>query len=69
MPTTSALEQLRQASEEFAVVPRDISALQERIKLLQDAASARMADENNRSLFILTMVTVRRPAPQRTHSD
>jgi zinc transporter len=52
------LEQLRQASEEFAVVLRDISALQERIKLLQDEASARVADENNRSLFILTMVTV-----------
>jgi len=52
------VEQLRQASEEFAVVLRDISALQDRIKLLQDEAAARVADENNRSLFILTMVTV-----------
>jgi zinc transporter len=49
---------LLQASEDFAVVLRDIGALQERIKLLQDEASARVADENNRSLFILTMVTV-----------
>lgn len=51
-------EELRGASEEFVVVLRDISALQERIKVLQDEASARVADENNRSLFILTMVTV-----------
>lgn len=51
-------EELRGASEEFAVVLRDIHVLQERIKLLQDEASARVADENNRSLFILTMVTV-----------
>jgi zinc transporter len=51
-------EALRQASEEFAVVLRDIGVLQERIKLLQEEASARVADENNRSLFLLTMVTV-----------
>lgn len=51
-------ERLRQASEEFAVVLRDIGALQERIKLLQDEASARVAEENNRSLFMLTTVTV-----------
>jgi zinc transporter len=52
------VEALRQASEEFAVVLRDIGVLQERIKLLQEEASARVADENNRSLFLLTMVTV-----------
>jgi len=51
-------EELRGASEEFVVVLRDISALQDRIKVLQDESSARVADENNRSLFILTMVTV-----------
>jgi len=49
---------LLQASEDFAVVLRDIGALQERIKLLQDESSARVAEENNRSLFLLTMVTV-----------
>ena len=49
---------LRQASEDFAVALRDIGALQERIKLLQDETSARVAEENNRSLFLLTMVTV-----------
>jgi len=39
-------------------VLRDIGALQERIKLLQDESAARVAEENNRSLFTLTMVTV-----------
>jgi zinc transporter len=52
------LQSLRQASEEFAVVLRDIGALQERIKLLQEETAAQMADDNNRSLFVLTMVTV-----------
>lgn len=51
-------ERLRQASEEFAVVLRDIGALQERIKLLQDEAAAHVANENNRSLFMLSTVTV-----------
>ena len=40
------------------VVLRDIGALQERIKLLQEEATARVAGENNRSLFMLTTVTV-----------
>lgn len=52
------IERLRQASEDFAVVLRDLSAMQERIKLLQDEAAARVAEQNNRSLFVLTMVTV-----------
>jgi zinc transporter len=51
-------ELLRRASEDFAVVLRDVLALQERIKLLQDEAAAHVAEENNRSLFTLTMVTV-----------
>lgn len=51
-------QRLQQASEEFSVVLRDIGSLQERIKLLQDESAARVAEENNRSLFILTMVTV-----------
>lgn len=45
-------------NDEFALVLRDIGALQERIKLLQDESATRVAEENNRSLFILTMVTV-----------
>lgn len=51
-------QRLQQASEEFSVVLRDVGALQERIKLLQDESAARVAEENNRSLFVLTMVTV-----------
>ncbi|QPF76131.1 transporter [Roseateles sp. DAIF2] len=51
-------EQLRRASEEFALVLGDIAALQERIKLMQDESAARVAEDNNRSLFTLTMVTV-----------
>jgi zinc transporter len=56
--TADDRQRLQQASEEFSVVLRDIGALQERIKLLQDESAARVAEENNRSLFILTMVTV-----------
>ena len=49
---------LRRTSDEFSAVLRDISAIQERTKLLQDESAAQVAKENNRSLFILTMVTV-----------
>ncbi len=52
------LQLLNRANEEFALVLRDIAALQERIKLLQDETTTRVAEENNRSLFTLTMVTV-----------
>jgi zinc transporter len=52
------VQRLQQVYDEFALVVRDIGSLQERIKLLQDESSARVAEENNRSLFVLTMVTV-----------
>lgn len=52
------VQHLHRASEEFSLVLRDITALQERIKLMQDESSARVAEENNRSLFMLTTVTV-----------
>jgi zinc transporter len=51
-------QQLQQASEEFALVLRDIQALQERIRAVQDETSARVAQENNQTLYVLTMVTV-----------
>jgi len=51
-------QRLQQASEEFAVVLRDIGSLQERIKLMQEEAAARTSDANARTLFTLTMVTV-----------
>ncbi len=52
------LQDFRASGEEFAVVLRDLAALQERIKLLQEEIATRVNEENNRSLFILTIVTV-----------
>lgn len=52
------LRNLHRASEEFSLVLRDVASLQERIKLLQDESATRVQEENNRSLFMLTMVTV-----------
>ncbi|MES3025765.1 MAG: transporter [Pseudomonadota bacterium] len=51
-------QELRQSTEEFAVVLSDLSSLQERIKLLQEEIAARVNEENGRSLFVLTIVTV-----------
>jgi zinc transporter len=52
------LDELRQATEEFSLVLRDLAALQERIKLLQEEIAAQVSEQTNRSLFTLTMVTV-----------
>lgn len=52
------LDELRQSTEEFSLVLRDLSALQERIKLLQEEIAAQVSEQTNRSLFTLTMVTV-----------
>lgn len=52
------LEELRQSTEEFSLVLRDLSSLQERIKLLQEEMAAQVSEQTNRSLFTLTMVTV-----------
>ena len=52
------VQALRQASEEFSVVLRDMAALQERIKLLQEEIAAQVVEATNRSLFVLTIVTV-----------
>ncbi len=52
------LDELRQATEEFSLVLRDLAALQERIKLLQEEITAQVAEQTNRSLFTLTIVTV-----------
>ncbi|VTU15129.1 Zinc transport protein ZntB [Variovorax sp. SRS16] len=46
------------STEEFSVVLRDMGALQERIKLLQEEIAANVNEDNNRSLFVLTVVTV-----------
>lgn len=56
--TQQDCEQLRQATEEFTLVIRDLSELQERIKLLQEEIAAQLGEQTNRSLFTLTVVTV-----------
>jgi zinc transporter len=52
------LEELRQATEEFSLIIRDVSELQERIKLLQEEIAAQLGEQNGSSLFTLTVVTV-----------
>lgn len=52
------VQDLRQSTEEFGVALRDMAGLQERIKLLQEEIAGLVAEENNRILFVLTMVTV-----------
>ncbi|MFA6262804.1 MAG: transporter, partial [Bacteroidia bacterium] len=52
------LEELRQATEEFTLNIRDLSELQERIKLLQEEIAAQLGERTSRSVFTLTVVTV-----------
>lgn len=52
------LDELRQSTEEFSLVLRDLAALQERIKLLQEEIVAQVGEQTNRSVFTLTVVTV-----------
>lgn len=56
--TSKDLEELRQATEEFSLVIRDLAELQERIKLLQEEIAARVGEQTNQSVFTLTVVTV-----------
>lgn len=51
------LDGLRQATEEFSLVLRDLAALQERIKLLQEEIMAQVGEQTNRSVITLTVVT------------
>ncbi|GAA4020598.1 transporter [Actimicrobium antarcticum] len=51
-------QDLRQSTEEFSVVLSDLVSVQERIKLLQEEIAADVNEGNNRSLFVLTIVTV-----------
>jgi zinc transporter len=52
------LEELRQATEEFSLILRDLTELQERIKLLQEEIAAQVGEQTNKSVFTLTVVTV-----------
>jgi zinc transporter len=52
------LQDLRQAAEEFSATTADSGALVERVKLLQEELAALVGEQTNRTLFILTLVTV-----------
>ncbi len=52
------VQELRQSTEEFALVLNEMGSLQERIKLLQEELAAIVNEKNSRSLFVLTIVTV-----------
>jgi zinc transporter len=56
--TEDDTDELRQSTEEFALVIQDLQALQERIKLLQEEMAAQIGEQTNRSVFTLTVVTV-----------
>jgi zinc transporter len=52
------IQDLRESSEEFSTVLNDMAGLLERIKLLQEEIAAMVSEQNNHSLFVLTIVTV-----------
>jgi zinc transporter len=52
------IQELRQSTEEFAAELADTAALLERAKLVQEEIAARVNEQNNRSLFLLTVFTV-----------
>jgi zinc transporter len=52
------LSDLRQAAEEFSAAVVDSAALAERLKLLQEELAELVNEHTNRTLFILTLVTV-----------
>lgn len=52
------MRELHESTEEFSVVLRDLASLVERIRLLQEEIASRLDEQNNRTLFTLTLVTV-----------
>jgi len=50
--------ELRQAAEELAAAVADSVALVERVRLLQEELTAHVNEQTNRTLFVLTIVTV-----------
>lgn len=52
------LQELRQAAEEFSVAISDSTTLVERVKILQEELSALVSEQTNKTLFVLTIVTV-----------
>ena len=56
--TEEGLENLHQAAEKFSTAISDTSALVERVKQLQEELAALVNEQTNRTLFVLTLVTV-----------
>lgn len=52
------VQELREAAEEFSTVIADTAALVERVKVLQEELAAHVNEQSNRTLFVLTVVTV-----------
>lgn len=50
--------ELKEAAEEFSVAVGDSAALAERVKLLQEELAASVNEQTNRTLTVLTIVTV-----------
>ena len=56
--TEEALQHLQQAAEKFSTAISDTTALVERVKQLQEELAAIVNEQTNRTLFVLTLVTV-----------
>ncbi len=56
--TEDELQNLQQSAEKFSTSISDTAALVERVKQLQEELSALVSEQTNRTLFVLTMVTV-----------
>jgi zinc transporter len=52
------LQNLQQAAEKFSTAINETTALVERVKQLQEELAALVSEQTNRTLFVLTMVTV-----------
>jgi zinc transporter len=52
------LQNLQQAAEKFSTAISDTAALVERVKQLQEELAALVNAQTNRTLFVLTVVTV-----------
>jgi zinc transporter len=52
------LQNLQQAAEKFSTAINETAALVERVKQLQEELAALVSEQTNRTLFLLTMVTV-----------
>ena len=56
--TEEELQNLQQAAERFSTAISDTAALVERVKQLQEELAALVNAQTNRTLFVLTLVTV-----------